>query len=205
MGCCGSKTGETAAVTVRPRDLSVEPWFTPPAAGTGTSQAPADAESPNAPRPAAATAVDASPPTRLEEVDAELTDPADWLPPKPTLLLERSEHRRVPLEDDASEDNHVPQMGVPPEPPASPAIPTLRARTKATLRALLEATDGEWTEATIPTAEVPPLASAVVSLLQAENRRADHLGMGGLQGKRLAIRSWYEIELERERRETAID
>ena len=63
------------------------------------------------------------------------------------------------------------------------------------IRALLEVTNGQFTDTTIPPAEVPPLANAVAKLRKHENKRSDWVTSTGLAAKRLAIRSWYENTL----------
>ena len=68
----------------------------------------------------------------------------------------------------------------------------LFSRTLERVRALVESTGGKFVESTIPTAEVPPLASAVLRLRELQNKRTDTLKKVGLQGKRVAIQEWYE-------------
>ena len=140
-------------------------------------------------------------------------DPADWIPPTPHSLVEHSEdafRSRAKLAHSPSRhqasSQHIEHVEAPAlsshasveaqEPLESPANPAaLRQQTLQKIRELLEQTGGKFTETTIPTADVPPLASAVAELRrQFDNRRAGSLGSSGLQGKRVAIQEWYESQ-----------
>ena len=77
--------------------------------------------------------------------------------------------------------------------PDTPDREVLRVQTMATIRRLLKATAGTFTEQTIPAAEIGPLSHAVGRLRAFENKKVEKTS--GLQGKRLAIRTWYEQAL----------
>ena len=93
----------------------------------------------------------------------------------------------VPLTEDDPAAAYMPA-------PDTPDLGHLRVQVVATVRRLLTATNGEFTESTLPPAEVPALATAVARLRPADSKRADKVP-NNLQGKRLAVRAWYEESL----------
>jgi len=133
-------------------------------------------------------------PERLEasrpaEAQQEI-DPADWKPPLPHFLIERSDFGQPTIQQSLMD--RQPPSTVLDEPSEFDDDAALYRRTLERVRALVEKTGGQFVESTIPTVEVPPLASAVLRLRELQNRRTDALRAPGLQGKRLSIQSWYE-------------
>lgn len=120
----------------------------------------------------------------------ESLDPADWHPSSPRHLLERSE---LSSKDDGDDEQLAVQL---PESPAD--ANALRNRTLEKIRALVAASDGTFTEASIPTSDVPPLAHAVAKLREMDNKTTDPAAAAGIQGKRISIMTWYEQALARE-------
>ena len=133
-------------------------------------------------------------PERLEasgpaEAQQEI-DPADWKPPLPHFLIERSDFGQPTIQQSLMD--RQPPSTVLDEPSEFDDDAALYDRTLERVRALVEKTGGQFVESTIPTVEVPPLASAVLRLRELQNRRTDALRAPGLQGKRLSIQTWYE-------------
>ena len=113
------------------------------------------------------------------------------LDPLPSVasLVADSPRRRAPIEP----------RTIGPKP-----VEQLAHDTMDTIRSLVAATGGRFTETTIPPRLVGRLAADVARVREElENRRAERYASGSTAGKRRAIENWFEERASKERRVAA--